>query len=192
MRQTLAWAQLGMARSAPNGEGRPFREVRVRHWPQQRCMQRRQHRIEPALRLFRARRRSQHRLKARGRVKAVWRGHCRERPPLATRRREFAWLEIDQVRVKNKTRSIGLYALAGDQGYATSKEFLRLSELHEEILQAYRARDFATAKRIATDAIALAPPEVRGLYFYYQNCFAGLAGVELPENWAPMIALDEK
>jgi hypothetical protein len=31
-----------------------------------------------------------------------------------------------------------------------------------------------------------------GLYHYYQKRFEELGGHELPETWAPMIALDEK
>ena len=52
---------------------------------------------------------------------------------------EFAWLEIDQVKLKNKTWAVALYALAGGPDYAESEAFRRLSELHEEMLAAYRA-----------------------------------------------------
>ena len=105
---------------------------------------------------------------------------------------EFAWLEIDHVKLKNKTRSVALFALAGDQVYAQSGEFQHLLALHDDILKAYRARNFRAAKQMAADAAQLAPAEVVGLYQYYQKRFASLAEQELPENWAPMIALDEK
>ena len=36
---------------------------------------------------------------------------------------DFAWLEIDFVLVKGKTRPVGLYALAGDSAVAQSEEF---------------------------------------------------------------------
>ncbi len=105
---------------------------------------------------------------------------------------EFAWLEIDHVKLKNKTRSVALFALAGDPAYAQSEEFQHLLALHDDILKAYRARNFAAAKQMAADAAQLAPVEVVGLYQYYQKRFSLLAEQELPENWAPMIALDEK
>ena len=105
---------------------------------------------------------------------------------------EFAWLEIDQVKLKNKTRSVAVYALAGGQAYAESDEFRSLLTRHEDMLAAYRARKFAAARQMAEDAAPLAPGEVRGLYHYYQKRFAELAGRELPDSWAPLIALDEK
>jgi adenylate cyclase len=105
---------------------------------------------------------------------------------------EFAWLEIDHVKLKNKTRSVAVYALAGGRAYAESDEFGGLAARHEDMLAAYRARKFGAARRMAEDAAPLAPEEVRGLYRYYQKRFAQLAEEELPDSWAPMIALDEK
>jgi len=105
---------------------------------------------------------------------------------------EFAWLEIDHVKLKNKTRSVALFALAGDHAYAQSGEFQHLLALHDDILKAYRARSFRAARQMAADAAQLAPVEVVGLYQYYQRRFASLAEQELPESWAPMIVLDEK
>jgi adenylate cyclase len=105
---------------------------------------------------------------------------------------QFAWLEIDHVRLKNKTRSVALYTLAGGQAYAASEEFQHLRALHEDILKAYRARRFAAARQMAADAAHLAPADIRGLYHYYQKRFEELGQHELPDSWAPMIALDEK
>jgi hypothetical protein len=45
---------------------------------------------------------------------------------------------------------------------------------------------------MAVDAAPLAHPDLRGLYKYYQKRFEELARNELPDTWAPMIALDEK
>src|SRR5271169_2431360 len=104
----------------------------------------------------------------------------------------FAWLEIDHVRLKNKTRSVAVYTLAGGQAYAESEEFEHLRALHGDILKAYRARRFAAAKQMAADAAHLAPADIRGLYHYYQKRFEELDQLELPESWAPLIALDEK
>jgi adenylate cyclase len=104
----------------------------------------------------------------------------------------FAWLEIDHVRLKNKIRSVAVYTLAGGQAYAESEEFQHLRALHDDILKAYRARRFAAARQMAADAAQLAPADIRGLYHYYQKRFEELDQHELPETWAPMIALDEK
>ena len=88
---------------------------------------------------------------------------------------EFAWLEIDSVLVKGKTRPVGLYALAGDAALAASDEFAALTRLHSTMLAAYRNRDFAGAIAMAKEAAALAPEAVRGLYSYNLRRFSQLA-----------------
>jgi adenylate cyclase len=105
---------------------------------------------------------------------------------------DFAWLEIDSVLVKGKTRPVGLYALAGDSGVAASDEFAGLSRLHAAMLAAYRNRDFAAAISMAKEAAARAPAAVRGLYSYNLRRFTQLADSAQDPDWRPLIALDEK
>jgi len=105
---------------------------------------------------------------------------------------DFAWLEIDSVLVKGKTRPVGLYALAGDSGVAASDEFADLSRLHAAMLAAYRNRDFAGAISMAKEAAARAPAAVRGLYSYNLRRFTQLADSAQDPEWRPLIALDEK
>jgi adenylate cyclase len=113
----------------------------------------------------------------------------------ATTRNEapgFAWLEIEQVLLKNKTRPTTLFALVGDPDYAASQEFRELVARHEEILTAYRARDFEYARQKARVAASLAPREIVGLYLYYQKRFGQLVEADLAPSWEPMVALEEK
>ena len=105
---------------------------------------------------------------------------------------DFAWLEIDSVLVKGKTRPVGLYALAGDSTLARSDEFAELSRLHAAMLAAYRNRDFADAISMAKEAAARAPAAVRGLYSYNLRRFGQLAASAQDPDWRPVIALDEK
>jgi adenylate cyclase len=105
---------------------------------------------------------------------------------------DFAWLEIDQVLLKNKTRPIGVFALVGPPSYAAGAAFQELVARHGEMLAAYRAREFARAEKIAKAAGGLAPDDVAGLYIFYQRRFAELAKEDLARSWAPVIALDEK
>jgi adenylate cyclase len=105
----------------------------------------------------------------------------------------FAWLEIDRVLLKGKTRPTPIYALAGDAATAASPEFNALAARHGEILAAYRARDFAAAMRLAAEAAALAPAEIQGLYTnYYQERFAFLATSDLGPAWEPVFRLETK
>jgi adenylate cyclase len=106
---------------------------------------------------------------------------------------DFAWLEVDRVLLKGKTRPTPVYALAGDAATAASEPFRELARRQEEILAAYRARDFEGAGRLAAEAAALAPAEIQGLYtIYYQERFAFLAKSELGPAWEPVFKLETK
>jgi adenylate cyclase len=105
---------------------------------------------------------------------------------------EFAWLEIDRVLLKNKTRPTAVFALVGSPSYAGSATFRDLVTRHEEMLAAYRARDFATARDVAKVAAELGPDDVKGLYAYYQTRYDELLRSDLAPEWAPMVALQEK
>jgi adenylate cyclase len=104
----------------------------------------------------------------------------------------FAWLEIDQVLLKGKTRPISIFALAGNLHYAASIGFRALSESHAAILSAYRSGEFSRAESLAAEAKGLAPEEVKGLYGYYVERFKQLSASGVDSSWRPMITLTEK
>ena len=106
---------------------------------------------------------------------------------------DFAWLEVDRLLLKGKTRPTPVFALAGDATTAASPSFRELAQRHEQILAAYRARDFGAARRLAAAAAALAPKEIQGLYTnYYIERFAFLATSELGPAWEPVFRLETK
>jgi adenylate cyclase len=106
---------------------------------------------------------------------------------------DFAWLEVDRVLLKGKTRPTPVYALAGDAATAASEPFRELARRHEAILAAYRARDFEAAMRSAAEAAKLAPKEIQGVYAsYYSERFAFLAKSELGPSWEPVFRLETK
>jgi adenylate cyclase len=105
----------------------------------------------------------------------------------------FAWLEIDRVLLKNKTRPTAVYALAGDEDYAKTASFEALAQQHDEMLAAYRAGKFGVAAAKAAAAGRHAPSDVKGLYdIYYKERFAGLAAADIEEDWEPVLALETK
>jgi adenylate cyclase len=104
----------------------------------------------------------------------------------------FAWLEIDAVVFKNKTRAVGVYALVGDAATAASAEFQSLAAAHERMMGLYRDRDFAAAGDLAEQLQARAPAEVRGLYGFNGRRFSALAASAPPQGWRAVLALDEK
>ena len=82
---------------------------------------------------------------------------------------DFAWLEIDSVRVKGKTEETRIFYLAGDDGEARSTAFIELAKLHTRMLHAYRQGKFETAALLAREAHDIAAPRHRGLYEYYSE-----------------------
>jgi adenylate cyclase len=105
---------------------------------------------------------------------------------------DFAWLEIDQVVFKNKTRPVSVHALVGDATLAASAGFRDLAQCHGAMLAAYRGQDFEFARKQAVEARKLAPDVVAGLYVYFEKRFSELASRDLGKDWRPVLTLDEK
>ena len=112
----------------------------------------------------------------------------------ATRREapDYAWLEVDAVVFKNKTRPIGVHALIGDAAYARSEPFQRLEGAHRRMMERYRQRDIATARELATELRRDAPEIARGLYGFHLRRFDAIDPRSLGESWRAMTVLDEK
>jgi adenylate cyclase len=105
---------------------------------------------------------------------------------------DCAWLEIDQVLLNNKTVPVGVHTLVGNPELARDPSFRALHSAHARMLGAYRRRSFAEAVAAASEAKAMAPQEIRGLYDYYFARLTLLEGSELPQEWRPMVKLEEK
>jgi adenylate cyclase len=58
---------------------------------------------------------------------------------------QFAWLELDWVRVKGRTEVTTIFGLAGDEAYAQSREFADWCRANAEMLAAYRGGDATLA-----------------------------------------------
>lgn len=57
----------------------------------------------------------------------------------------FAFLELDLIRVKGKLKPSRVFALLGDGALHDDETFLALAKVHDEMIRAYRAADWATA-----------------------------------------------
>jgi adenylate cyclase len=105
---------------------------------------------------------------------------------------DLAWLEIDQVLVKGKTVPIGVFMLLGDAELAKTEDFKRHASLHEEMLAAFRNRDFRKAGALADKAAAMAPREIKGIYSFYRERFDSYAMAPPAEDWSAILKLEEK
>lgn len=81
---------------------------------------------------------------------------------------DFAWLEIDSVRVKGRDVATRLYGLAGDEAMASSTDFRALRGHHEAMLAKYRARAFGHARKMAGE-IGAAHPQWAPFYNRYAD-----------------------
>jgi adenylate cyclase len=62
--------------------------------------------------------------------------------------RDFAFLELDLIRVKGKEEPVKIFTLLGDEKLAEHQEFRRWRETHNEMIETYRAAKFEKAADI--------------------------------------------
>ncbi|MCP5373209.1 MAG: adenylate/guanylate cyclase domain-containing protein [Hyphomicrobiales bacterium] len=65
---------------------------------------------------------------------------------------DMAFLELDLVRLKGKTEANAVHTLLGDAEEARGDGFRQLAAAHAQMLAAYRARDWATARAKVVEA----------------------------------------
>ena len=83
---------------------------------------------------------------------------------LVDRTDDFAWLEIDEVRVKGRSASTRLFALFGDPGHAASEAFHQHAAIHADMLSLSRDRQFRDAARKARELAFAQATEWAPLY----------------------------
>ena len=104
---------------------------------------------------------------------------------------DFAWLELEAVRVKGRSATTRLFALFGDAATAATPAFQAQAAIHAEMLAAAEARQFREAARKAREIAFQAAPDWAPLYENLATRYATALtdtedAVELPEiNLAP-------
>ena len=103
----------------------------------------------------------------------------------------FAAIEIDLIRVKGKARPVRIFHLVGDEAYAATDAFKRMSAFHDDLLRAYRARDWDAAEAALTRcreaAVSLAP-----LYALYAQRIAAFRVKPPAADWGGVYDATEK
>jgi adenylate cyclase len=96
---------------------------------------------------------------------------------------DFAFLELDLLKVKGKTEATRIFALLGDGEVKQSQTFIDLSARHAEFLQRYRAKDWDTAESLARDYERLNGAGLDRLYALYRERIAFFRHNPPPAHW---------
>ncbi|TDQ86447.1 adenylate cyclase [Dongia mobilis] len=96
---------------------------------------------------------------------------------------EFARIELDQVRVKGKAQPVRIYTVLGDETVAGSAAYQALLPAHQELLAAYRGKDWPAAEQALAEARRLAPDSLAGFYDLYAARIAEYRADPPPADW---------
>jgi adenylate cyclase len=88
---------------------------------------------------------------------------------------QFAWLELDWVRVKGRREVTTIFGLAGDAEYARSDDFAEWRRANEAMLAAYRAGDITRAHSHARTLCDEVPSAWCALYRSMADRFGDVA-----------------
>ena len=105
---------------------------------------------------------------------------------------DFAWLELDRVKVKGRGTVTQIFALVGDVAFAASSDFRAWRDVHDAMLADYRGRKFDEAQAFAAKSSAMALAPWRDCYTVYFSYFEQLKAKPPGPNWDGVRVLDEK
>ena len=96
---------------------------------------------------------------------------------------DFAFLELDLLKVKGKTEATRVFALLGDSAFKNSPGFIALAERHGEFLARYRAKDWDAAETLNRECAKLNTARLDRLYELYRERIAFFRLNPPPLNW---------
>ncbi|MEG6509860.1 adenylate/guanylate cyclase domain-containing protein [Methyloligella sp. 2.7D] len=95
---------------------------------------------------------------------------------------DFAYLELDLLKVKGKTEAVRIFTLRGDGAAKADPDFQAHAARHADLLQKYRAKDWDGAEKLC-DALAETHPDLAALYGLYKDRIAVFRKSPPPKNW---------
>ena len=105
---------------------------------------------------------------------------------------EFAWLNLGKVIVKGRRSPTAIFTIVGDAAAAENSEFIEWKRIHDQMLGAYEAREFADAAAHAARLAANVVPRWQALYVDLQARYAALVKIDLDSDWLPIRVLEDK
>jgi adenylate cyclase len=96
---------------------------------------------------------------------------------------DFAFLELDLLKVKGKTEATRIFALLGDNAFKKTHGFTDLAARHDEFLRKYRARDWAAADLLRRECDRMNGSGLHRLYALYRERIAYFQLNPPPPDW---------
>lgn len=96
---------------------------------------------------------------------------------------EYAFLELDLLKVKGKSLPVRVFALLGDEEMADSKDFKEWKEKHEDMLASYRNREFEKAIKLAGECDNLLVSNISKTYEMYTQRARAMIEVPPDDDW---------
>jgi len=96
---------------------------------------------------------------------------------------DFAFLELDLLKVKGRTEATRIFALLGDSATKNSRGFIDLTDRHTEFLRRFRGQDWDAAEALSRQCEALDAGRLDRLYALYRERIAFFRHTPPPPNW---------
>jgi adenylate cyclase len=101
----------------------------------------------------------------------------------AARAPDFAFLELDLLKVKGKTEATRIFALLGNGAFKHSRTFGDFAERHSAFLDRYRAKDWDAAESLRRDCDRINTAGLHQLYALYRERIAFFRQNPPPPDW---------
>jgi adenylate cyclase len=96
---------------------------------------------------------------------------------------EFAWLELDLIRVIGKKLPVRIYALIGDEQVKNEQKFIEAAELQDQFLSEYRQQKWGNATDLLETIEQSGNYDLSVLNGLYSNRIEEYKGGDLSADW---------
>ena len=96
---------------------------------------------------------------------------------------DFAFLELDLLKVKGKTAATRIFALVGDKAFKESRPFIDLTERHTTFLDKFRTRAWDEAEALSRECEKMDGARFDRLYALYRERIAYFRTTPPPPDW---------
>jgi adenylate cyclase len=96
---------------------------------------------------------------------------------------DYAFLELDLLKVKGKTEATRIFALIGDNAFKGSRPYIDLTERHAAFLAKFRTREWDEAEALSRECEKMDGARFDHLYALYRERIASFRATPPPPDW---------